>query len=60
MELVYKLKSFVSLLAIILLLISSMMVIDAQSSFKHGRKLFQNPAPTYKTGEYGGYVSYPP
>ncbi|CAL5204128.1 unnamed protein product [Lathyrus oleraceus] len=58
MELVYKLKSFVSLLAILLLLMSSMMVIDAQSSFKHGRKVLEEEAvPVY--GEYPGGGGYP-
>ncbi|GAU43658.1 hypothetical protein TSUD_302210 [Trifolium subterraneum] len=58
----YKLKSFVALLAILLLLMSSIMAIAAQSNVKLGRKLFQNQAygGAYPVGNgYGGYSSPP-
>ncbi|KAK2444564.1 hypothetical protein P8452_22469 [Trifolium repens] len=55
----FKLKSLVALLAIILLLMSFIMAIAAQSNFKLGRKLFQqayDPAYAYPgRGGHGGW-----
>ncbi|WJX40578.1 hypothetical protein P8452_28036 [Trifolium repens] len=56
-----KLNSSVAVLVLLLLLIMSpLMAIAAQSNFKHGRKLFQNlPEPYSTTTGTGGYVPKP-
>ncbi|KAK2390833.1 hypothetical protein QL285_064344 [Trifolium repens] len=56
-----KLKSSVAVLALLLLLImSSMMTIAAQSNFKHGRKLMQGFYDPYAPQRNPGSYSYQP